>query len=222
MRKRIDELSKDLELKEQELAAIKRDGKAKDNQVADLSRQIESLQATDKTRTSELQAKLEKIGKDLEERSSAADRLNRQLAENTELVKTLKNSVADARKLKSNAENEVNRLQSELAEATRQAEAAVKQADQLRNNVGELQNQAVRSQEELHHCRQQSEALAADAKHSKQKSRNLQAKLTKLSRRLKAGKNASSAGEEENPSPIESILQGSKASGKSSQMPGLF
>ena len=62
--KRLDKLSKDVELKEQELATIKRDAEAKDNEVATLSRQIESLQAADKARISELQAKLEKIEKE--------------------------------------------------------------------------------------------------------------------------------------------------------------
>ena len=66
------------------------------------------------------------------------DQLNRQLAEKSDLVNTLKTSISDATKLKSNAENEVKRLQSELAQATSQAEAAGKEVDKLHNNVSQL------------------------------------------------------------------------------------
>lgn len=220
--KRLDKLSKDLDLKEQELVAIRQNAEAKDKEVASLSRQIEELQQADRTRTSDLQSKLDGIGKELADRSAAMDKLKQELDEKTELLNTLKNAVADAAKLKSNAEIEVTRLQSELTQVTNQADAAGKQAGQLRSDLEKLQNQEVRSREEMDQCREQSEQLRAEAESSKQESEKLKAELAELGQRLQAVEHTPPAGEEEHASDIDSLLQGPKPANSPKLPSGLY
>ena len=220
--KRLDNLSKDLNLKEQELVAIRKNAEAKDKEVASLSRQIQELQEADRTRTSELESKLDSIGKDLTERSTAMGRLKQELDEKTELLHALKNAVADAAKLKSNAEIEVTRLQSELTQAANQADAVGKQSSQLRRDVEELQNQAVRTREDIDQCREQSEQLRAEAESSKHESQRLKAELSDLDQRLQAAEPTPPAAAEDHPSALDNLLQGPQSAGTSSRPSGLY
>jgi chromosome segregation ATPase len=220
--KRLDKLSKDLDLKEQELVAIRKNAEAKDKEVASLSRQIEELQEADRTRTSELESKLDRIGKELADRSTAMGRLKQELDEKTELLHTLKNAVADAAKLKSNAEIEVTRLQSELTQAADQTGAVGKQASQLRRDLEQLQNQAFRTREDIDQCREQSEQLRAEAESSRQESQRLKAELSELGQRLQAAEPTPPAAEEEHPSALDHLLQSPQSAGTSGRPSGLY
>jgi chromosome segregation ATPase len=220
--KRLDKLSKDLDLKEQELVAIRKNAEAKDKEVASLSRQIEELQETDRTRTSELESKLDKIGKELAERSTAMGRLKQELDEKTELLHALKNAVADAAKLKSNAEVEVTRLQSELTEAANKADVVGKQAGQLQHDLEDLQNQAVRTREDIDQCREQSEQFRAEAESSTKEIKRLKAELSELGQRMQAAEPTPPAAEEEHPSALDRLLQSPQSAGTSSRPSGLY
>lgn len=220
--KRLDKLSKDLDLKEQELVAIRKNAEAKDKEVASLSRQIEELQEADRTRTSELESKLDRIAKELAERSTAMGRLKQELDEKTELLHALKNAVADAAKLKSNAEIEVTRLQSELTQAANHSDAVGKQAGQLRRDLEQLQNQAFRTREDIDQCRQQSEELRAEAESSRQESQRLKAELSELGQRLQAAEPTPPAAEEEHPSALDHLLQVPRSAGTSGRPSGLY
>jgi chromosome segregation ATPase len=222
LRKRLDKLSKDLDLKEQELVAIRQNAETKDKEVASLSGQIQELQEADRTRTSELESKLDRISKELAERSTAMGRLKQELDEKTDLLHALKNAVADAAKLKSNAEIEVTRLQSELTQAASQADAVGKQAGQLRRDVEQLQNQAVRTREDIDQCREQSEQLRADAESSRQESQRLKAELSDLGQRLQAAEPTPPAAVEDHPSALDNLLQGPQSAGTSSRPSGLY
>jgi chromosome segregation ATPase len=220
--KRLDKLNKDLDLKEQELVTIRENAETKDEEVANLSRQIKELQDADRTRTSELQGKLDSIGKELAERSTAMDKLKQELGEKTELLNALKSAVTDAAKLKSNAETEVTRLQSELTKAAGQADAAGKQTAQLKHELEQLQNQAVRTREDIDQCREQSEELRAEAESSKQESQKLKAELSELSKKAQVAESAPPAAEEEHPSALDNLLEGKQSAGKSDRPSGLY
>jgi chromosome segregation ATPase len=220
--KRLDKLNKDMNLKEQELATIRQNAEAKDQEVASLSVKIEELQEADRTRTSELQAKLDAIEQELAERSIAMGKLKQDLDEKTELLTALKSAVADAAKLKSNAETEVTRLQSDLTQAAGQADAVGKQAGQLRRELEQLQNQAFRSREDIEQCRQQYEQLHAEAESSKQESQKLKAELSELSKKVQVAESAPPAAEEESPSALDNLLQGQQSAGQSDRPSGLY
>lgn len=121
-RKRLDELGSDLDLKERELESIHQNSAQKDVEVQQLRKTIEELHAADKTRTAELNARMEQITRDLQERTAAANAFKKDLDDKTELLSALKIAVADAARLKSNAESEIERLRAELTETVKNLE----------------------------------------------------------------------------------------------------
>jgi chromosome segregation ATPase len=204
-RRRLDQLNRDLDLKENELEAIRQNSSKKDLEVTELRRNIEELQAADKNRTEQLNAKLGQITRDLEERTEAATRFKKDLDEKTELLAALKNAVSDATKLKANAEAEIARLSGDLREALTQLEASQSQvaqyrqelmlvksnlektqidADRLHQEVGNWQNETDRSRNETEQMRQtadsfkkQAEQFWGEAERSRQESEQLRAEM---------------------------------------------
>lgn len=183
-RRRLDQLNRDLDLKESELEAIRQNSSKKDLEVSELRRNIEELQEADKNRTGQLNAKLEQITRDLEERTQAATRFKKDLDEKTELLAALKNAVSDATKLKANAEAEIARLSADLREALTQLEASQSQVaqyqhelmlaknsleqaqidtDRLRQEVGNWQNETERSRNETEQMGQTAESYKKQA-----------------------------------------------------------
>ncbi|MCX5861596.1 MAG: hypothetical protein WCG29_08470 [Desulfomonile sp.] len=154
-RRRLDQLSRDLDLKEQEIEAIRQNSAKKDVEVQQLRQTIEDLQAADKTRTAQLGSRLEQITRDLEERTASANKFKGDLDEKTELLGTLKNAVSDATKLKANAEAEIARLNGDLGEALRQLEASQSQVLQYRQDLMQAKNNIDQAQVDMERLRQE-------------------------------------------------------------------
>ncbi len=101
LHRRVEKLTQDLSVKEQEVASIRQNAQQQSGEVEQLRARVTELQKADQSRTAELQSRLESIGKELKERSAAAEQFKRELDEKAELLNALKNAVSDASKLKS-------------------------------------------------------------------------------------------------------------------------
>jgi chromosome segregation ATPase len=172
-RRRLDELSSDLDLKERELETIRQNSVKKDQEVQQLRQTIEELQAADRTRTAELNSRLEQITRDLEARSAVADAFKKDLDEKTELLGALKNAVSDASKLKSNAEAEITRLQGDLGQALRQLEASQAQFSQERQDLGLARDYINQYQTEIERLRQEVGRTYAETERSQQEAEQI-------------------------------------------------
>ncbi len=139
-RRRLDELSQDLDAKEKELETIRQNARQKDEEVQRLRKAIEEMQVAEKTRTQELTARLEQISRDLQERTAAAEQFKKDLEEKNELLAALKTAVADASKLKTNAEAEIARLTDQLADVTKQLQDSKALAAQQQQELAATQN----------------------------------------------------------------------------------
>lgn len=135
---RLDKLGKDLEAKEQELKTIREDAKNKDEEVQTLTKRMDELRATADAKTAELSGRIEKVTKELSQRSAEAKQLEDQLNEKTGLLDALKNAVGDAGRLKARAEAEGARLKKELDETQKQLEAKTQESEQRGKQVEEL------------------------------------------------------------------------------------
>jgi chromosome segregation ATPase len=133
--RRVEKLTADLDRKEQELAEINKTTKTQATEVEQLRQTVAQFQKTDANRTAELQARMESVSKQLKERSDAAEQFRQELNERTELLNALKNAVADASKLKTNAESENAKLRQTLEETKKQLEAANTATEEARQEA---------------------------------------------------------------------------------------
>ncbi|HMK35214.1 MAG TPA: hypothetical protein VK463_09125 [Desulfomonilaceae bacterium] len=204
--KRLDKLSSDLDAKEQELARINQLAKQKDAEVAELKARMEKLQAGDKNRVEELQARLDSISKELEQRSAAENKIRQDLQEKSELLAALKNAVADSAKLKSAAETELSTLRTELAQVSKQLETSKAQAAQEGKDLQDCAAWAEKADKELELRQAAITECRTDAERLRQEGEQLKAAVTELNTRIKA---AESSAEDE--STIDRILEAPKA-----------
>jgi len=154
-RRRLDELSQDLDAKEKELETIRQNALEKDAEVQRLRKAIEEIQLAEKTRTQQLTARMEQVSQDLLERTEAAEKFKKDLDEKNELLGTLKNAVADASKLKTNAEGEIARLNNQLADLTKQLQDFQTLTAQQQQDLTAGQNRLVQSQQEIQRLAQE-------------------------------------------------------------------
>jgi chromosome segregation ATPase len=224
--RRLDELSKDLDRKESEMAAISQKAGAKEAEVEQLRQQIEKLQTADRTRTAELNSRLQQITKDLETSSSEAKKLKQEVDAKSDLLDALKNAVGDAGKLKSTAESEVTRLRTELAEMAKQLEAAQAVAEQNKtlseqNRSIAEQNKTVAEQwqQEAEQFRMRAEASEKELQSERERVQasvkelqDLKAQTEELTSRIQAlEREPEGEAEEEAPSRIDRLLKGPQA-----------
>jgi len=153
--RRLNKLSEDLDRKEGEMATLRQTAQAKEKEVADLSRQIESIQTTEKSRSAALTQRMDQITKELEERSVAAKKLKQELDEKSELLSTFKTAIADANKLKTAADGESSRLRAELDEAKEQLESLTQQTETTQQQLQSSQQQLETSTQQLADAQQQ-------------------------------------------------------------------
>ncbi len=154
-RRRLDELSQDLDAKEKELETIRQNAREKDAEVQQLRKAIEQIQLAEKTRNQELSARMEQISRDLEQRTAAAEQFKKDLEEKNELLAALKNAVSDASKLKANAEAEITRLNNQLADVTKQLQDSQALAAQQQQDLAAAQNRLTQSQQEIQRLAQE-------------------------------------------------------------------
>jgi len=226
LRRRLDELSKDLDRKESEMAAIRQKAQSKETEVEQLRQQIEKLQAADRSRTAELNTRLEQITRDLENRSSEVKKLKQEVDSKGDLLDALKNAVADAGKLKATAENEVTRLRAEMAEMSNQLETAKAVAEQNKtlaeqNRSIAEQNKSVAEQwqQEAEQFRMKAEAAEKDLQSQREKAQasekelqDLKAQTEELNSRIQAlEREPEGEAEQPGPSRIERLLKGPQA-----------
>jgi len=159
--RRLNKLSEDLDRKEGELESLRNTAQAREKEVADLKRQIDSIQTAEKSRSAALTTRVDQITKELEERSVAAKKLKQELDEKSELLNTFKTAISDANKLKTAADSESSRLQGELDEVKQQLESSTQQ-------FASTQQQLEASQQQLEASTQQLEASQQQLKSSKQ------------------------------------------------------
>ncbi|HTY24844.1 MAG TPA: hypothetical protein VMC85_17065, partial [Desulfomonilaceae bacterium] len=147
--RRLDELTKNLNLKEKELEAIRQTAGQRESEVEALRKTVEELQAKDQKRTTELTSRLDKMTQELQQRSADAQRFKHDLDDKSELLNSLKNAVGDASKLKSQAEAEANKLRAELQEATTRLDVAERTVEQNRGVIERMQAQDTESRQHI-------------------------------------------------------------------------
>ena len=186
LNRRLDKLTKNLDAKEKELAAIRQTSDHREKEIEGLKTTIERLQTEDKKRTTDLTSKLDKMAEELEQASAASRELKRQLDERDQLLATLKNAVADATKLKAQAEAEGTRVQSELAETTKKLESSEAAREQDRQTIGELQAEEEEARQQVVQYREAAEQSKLETERLKKETDELQAEISDLSSRLRA------------------------------------
>lgn len=201
--RRLDKLTKDLDAKEKELAAIRHTSDQRENEVEELKGTIEQLQTDDKKRTTDLNSRLDKMARELEQGAAESRELKGHLEERDQLLATLKNAVADATKLKSQAEAEGNRIHSELAEATKKLESAKAAAEQDHKAIGQLQAQEEDARQQVVRYHEAAEQCELRANRLEQETNKLRAEVSDLSSRLRAAKPA----DEGQPSIIDRLME---------------
>ena len=201
--RRLDELTKNLNLKEKELEAIRRTAGQRESEVEALRKTVEELQAKDQKRTTELTSRLDKMTQELQQRSADAQRFKHDLDDKSELLNSLKNAVGDASKLKSQAEAEVNRLRAELQETTTRLDAAEKTVEQNRSVIERMQAQDTESRQHIAWYHQAAEQCKEALNRLQQESQALRAQISELSSRLQEPGPKGKQG----PSVIDRILQ---------------
>jgi chromosome segregation ATPase len=213
LNKRLDKLTKNLDSKEKELGAIRQTSDQRQNEIEELKTTIEKLQTEDKKRITDLTSKLDKMSKDLAQDSAESQELKRQLDERDQLLATLKNAVADATKLKAQAEAEGNRLRSELAEATKKLESTEAAREQDRQTIGELQAEEEETRQQAVQYREAAEQCKLETDRLEKETGKLQAEISDLSSRLRAAQPP----EENQPSIIDKLLEEPKADNPSGE-----
>ncbi|MBI4962930.1 MAG: hypothetical protein HY913_06630 [Desulfomonile tiedjei] len=213
--RRLDELSKNLDQKESEMAAIRQKAGSKEAEVEQLRQQIEKLQTAERTRTGELNSRLEQITRELENRSAEAKKLKQEVDEKADLLAALKNAVSDSGKLKSTAENEVNRLRSELAETSKQLEVARNVAEQNKNVAEQWKEYAEQYQARAEASEKELQSQRERAVASEKELEDLKAQAEDLTSRLQALEAEPGEAETEEPAPsrIDRLLRGPQAQG---------
>jgi chromosome segregation ATPase len=226
--RRLDALSKNLDRKEAEMAAIRQTAQSKEAEVGQLRQQIEKLQAGEKARTVELNSRVEQISKDLANRSAEAKKFKQELDEKSGLLDALKNAVTDASKLKSAAENEVTQLRAELAETTKQLETARNVAEQNKSVAEQWQQEAEQFRAKAEASDKELQSQAERAQAAEKELQTLKAQTEELSSRLQALEGepgeaeAETEAEEASPSRIDRLLRGPKAQQKPGNESSLY
>jgi chromosome segregation ATPase len=200
---RLDKLTRNLDAKEKELSAIRQTSDQRENEIEKLKTTIEQLQNEDKRRTTDLTAKLDKMAKELERGSAETVELKRQLDERDQFLATLKNAVADATRLKAQAEAEGDRVRSELAEAAKKLESAEAAREQDRQTIGELHAEEEEARQQVVQYREAAEQWKLEAERLEKESGKLQAEISDLSSRLRAAQPP----KEDQPSIIDRLLE---------------
>ncbi len=165
---RVDKLSLDLDRKEQELETIRTEAEQKDTGVRKLTKSIDELQEAEKTRTAELNSRLQQIGRELDDRTATANKLKSDLEEKTELLAALKNAVGDASRLKSGAEAEIARKQSELDQAYNELAITRENLQKERQEVARLSGLYENAREDISRYKLEFEQWKAEAEHKHQ------------------------------------------------------
>jgi len=186
LNRRFDKLTKDLDAKEKELGALRQTSDQRENEIEELKGTIEQLHTDDRKRTTDLNSRLDKMARELEQGSVESRELKGHLDERDQLLATLKNAVADATRLKSQAEAEGNRVRSELAEATKKLESAEAAREQDRQTIGELQAEEEEARQQVVHYREASERCKLETDRLEKETGKLQAEISDLSSRLRA------------------------------------
>jgi len=201
--RRLDKLTKNLDAKEKELGAIRQTADQRENEIEELKATIEKLQAEDKKRTTDLTSKLDKMAKEVEQGSAESRELKRQLDERDQLLGTLKNAIADATRLKAQAEAEGTRVRSALAETTKKLESAEAAREQDRQTIGQLQAEEEEARQQVVHYREVSEQCKLETDRLEQETGKLRAEMSDLSSRLRAAQPS----QEDQPSIIDRLLE---------------
>jgi chromosome segregation ATPase len=204
--KRLDKLSADLDKKEQELVKINQISKQKDLELTKLKERIEKLQAADQNRVGELQAKLENISKELEQRSSVATQSQQELKEKSDLLVTLKNAVTDATKLKAASEAEAERLRTELGQITKQLETTKARAAADSQDLQDCAAWAEKAAKELKNQQAAMQQYKGETERLQKEGEQLKSALAELNNKIRAAEAAQEQG-----SPIDRILESPKA-----------
>ncbi len=201
--RRLDKLTKDLDGKEKELATIRRTSDQRENEIEELKGTMGKLHTEDKKRTTDLNSRLDKMARELQQGSAENRELKLHLDERDQLLTTLKNAVADATKLKAQAEAEWDRVRNELAAATKRLESAKTAAEEDQKAIGQLQAQEEEARQQVVHYREASEQCKQATDHLEQETAKLRAEISDLSSRLRAAQPP----QEDQPSIIDRLLQ---------------
>lgn len=210
-KRRVDKLTEDLNLKEQQLNEIKEKAQQKDAEVARLSEELGQIRAQDKERTTQINAKLQELEKEVSLRSSEMERLKAEVQDKAGLLEALKNSTSDCTKLKSGAEAEAKRLQAQVADLTAKLETMQKQAvgahqeiERWQADEAESRRAAEQFREEAEQFRTEAEQLKAEADRAREEAQDLSAIVSDLKTRLNAATAKAAANE---PSTVDMILR---------------
>jgi chromosome segregation ATPase len=206
-RDRLERLTTDLEEKETELERLKENALAKEREAATLKTKIEHIQTAADKRVAELDTELKKIAEELNEASSEAERLKREVDDKTGLLQALKNAAADAGKLKASAESELSRLRGQLDETQQELDKAQGEREEFRQEIQLLQSQIEQSSQERDQYREAAEKLQSEADQARQDVEDLRNQITKLRSEVEAFQPAAEAPAEKAQSRVDLILR---------------
>jgi DNA repair exonuclease SbcCD ATPase subunit len=187
---RLDTLSKDLERKDQELEAIRSTAKQKEEEVEALRKSMEQLRATAETQTQNLSRRMEELGRQVQERSEETKKLQKEVNDKTSLLESLKSAVADAGKLKSQAESQSAQLRTQLNEALKQLQAAQAESQQRSAEAAQLRSQIGTFKQETEQWRSAAERFREEAERYGQAVQELQAQASELTAKLQTQESA--------------------------------
>jgi chromosome segregation ATPase len=207
LNERLQALTGDLQRKEKELDGIRQAARTKDSEIATLRSTIEDLKETEKARSTELNAKFERIRQELQKQASDAERFKKDLDDKAGLLQTLKAACVDASTLKAAAESEAGRLKAALEDATKTLQEVRNQSQQFQREFQGLQARADQTAREKEQCRGEAEALRQEVQQQYTMAHNLAAQVAELTSRLQALAPTAQASADDEPSAVDLVLQ---------------
>ncbi len=185
LRRRMESLGKDFEVKEKEIEELASQLKDKDADIAQLKQSLASKESQELDKARQLAEQVKKLETDLAAATEQNQRLAKLVEERNDMIATLRTAAQDSGKLKAGAEEELAKLRVSEDESKKLIERYTQELASRQKDINECSSEYESKVQSLSKQKQEHEKLLAETEDLRKNQMQLRASIEMLNHKLK-------------------------------------